>query len=62
MVSPFSVSGLTTMRRTHIVSRNIGPLHVSNSQAQVGGDGTIDNAELVLHGSIDGTGAKAEVH
>jgi hypothetical protein len=58
----FSVSGLTTMHRGNITSRDIGPLlRVKNSTVQVAGDGNLAGVPVVLHGTITGDSAKAQV-
>ena len=58
----FSVSGLTTLRRGQITSRDIGPLlRVTTSQTQVAGEGTVQGANAVFRGTINAGSPKAEV-
>lgn len=58
----FSVSGVTSLRRTTIVSRGIGPLQrVSSASSQVSGSGTVGGDTVMLRGSFTAGSAKVEV-
>jgi hypothetical protein len=58
----FSVSGMTTLHRRQINSKNIGPLfRVTTASAQLGGSGAIGGATAILHGTLSAGSAKAEV-
>lgn len=58
----FSVSGVTTLQRGLIVSRNIGPLdRVRTGTAQVTGGGTIAGAAAMFQGTVTAGSPVAEV-
>ena len=58
----FSVSGVTSLRRTTISAPGIGPLNrVSSAAAQISGSGTVAGSESILRGTVSAGSAKAEV-
>jgi hypothetical protein len=58
----FAVSGMTTLHAGTIKSPGIGPLFRDRTlTANLGGSGTINGDSMVVHGTVQGGSAKAEV-
>jgi len=57
----FRVRGVTTLHRGTITGPGIGPLsRVKTSSESVNGDGNVDGADAMFHGTVTGGSAKAE--
>jgi hypothetical protein len=58
----FSVSGMTTLHAGTITSPGIGPLFRDRTlSANLNGSGTLNGDTMVVHGTVQGGSAKAEV-